>query len=70
VTPPTMTWAAGSTDPMPPDLTAVLWPNGMIECRFRLLHPAGSLVSVDGEVGLVLTAPGLGCTMCSDACTD
>jgi hypothetical protein len=53
---------------MPVDLTGVQWSDGTVECRFRLSHPAGSLVADDGEVGVVLTEPDAACTVCSDAC--
>ncbi len=62
------TWTAGSGQTVPDDLTGVRWPDGAIECRFRLVHPTGSLVAVDGDVGLVLTNPDTECTVCSDAC--
>ena len=54
--------------PLPDDLTGIRWPNGTVECRFRMVHPAGSLVAVDGEQGLVLVADDVECTTCSDAC--
>lgn len=60
------TWTAG--EPVPVDLTGVRWPDGTVECRFRLLHPAGSLVAVDGDTGEVLTNAEAECTTCSDAC--
>jgi hypothetical protein len=50
------------------DVTGVRWPDGSIECRFRLEHPAGSLVARVGEVGVVLTDPRAECDACSDAC--
>lgn len=53
---------------MPADLAGVVWPDGRVECRYRLAHPAGSLVAPDGEVGLILTDPATSCTVCSDAC--
>ena len=58
--------AAG--DPIPIELTGVRWPDGTVECRFRLLHPAGSLIATDGDVGQVLTDHDVECTACSDAC--
>lgn len=58
---------AGSSE-LPVDLTGVRWPDGTVECRFRLAHPAGSLVAADEEVGVVLTEPDAACTTCSDAC--
>lgn len=63
------TWIAGTNHAIPLDLTAVRWPDGTIECRFRLLDPSGSLVAIDGELGLVLTNPEAQCTTCSEACT-
>lgn len=62
------TFEAGSSQPLPADLTGVRWPDGAIECRFRLTHPSGSLVAADGEVGVVLTELDAVCTVCSDAC--
>ncbi|MBI4932919.1 MAG: hypothetical protein HY828_03510 [Actinobacteria bacterium] len=62
------TFVAGSSQPLPADLTGVRWPDGTIECSFRLTHPAGSLVAADGEAGIVLTEPDAACTVCSDAC--
>lgn len=62
------TWIAGSTDDLPADATAVRWADGTVECRFRLLHPSGSLVAIDGDLGTVLTDPTADCTTCSDAC--
>lgn len=62
------TWIAGSAVDLPDVATAVRWPDGTVECRFRLLHPAGSLVAIDGELGTVLTDPTAECTTCSDAC--
>ena len=62
------TWTAGAGDPVPTELTGVRWPDGMVECRHRLLHPAGSIVADDGDVGLVLTDANAECTTCSDAC--
>ena len=63
-----VTWTAGSNQPIPEDCTGVRWPDGVVECRFRLLHPDGSLVALDGDVGLVLTDRTAECTTCSDAC--
>lgn len=62
------TWVAGRDIELPDDATAVRWPDGTVECRFRLEHPAGSLVSDDGTIGEVLTDPAAECTRCSDAC--
>ena len=67
-TQPPTTWIAGSAEPIPVDLNGVRWPDGSTECRFRLLHPAGSLVAFDGQVGQVLTDPATECTTCSEAC--
>ena len=67
-TQPPTTWTAGSTDPIPFELTGIRWPDGSTECRFRLLHLAGSLVATDGEVGQILTDLATECTTCSDAC--
>ena len=53
---------------LPDDLTGVRWPDGTVECRFRLRHPNGSLSAADGDVGLILTEPGVACTHCSEAC--
>ncbi len=61
-------WLAGADQVIPVDLTGVRWSDGTVECRFRLLHPAGSLVAVDGDLGVVLTNPDAECTTCSDAC--
>ena len=61
-------WTAGHPEQLPDDATAVVWPDGTVECRFRLLHPGGSLVAADGEWGVVLTAPDADCSTCSDAC--
>jgi hypothetical protein len=63
-----LTWSPGTDRKVPPDLTGVRWPDGTIECRFRLLDRSGSLVASDGEVGIVLTADHVECTTCSDAC--
>lgn len=65
---PSRTFRAGADQSVPDDLTGVLWPDGSVECRWRLIHPAGSLVASDGEVGVVLTAADAACTTCSDAC--
>jgi hypothetical protein len=54
---------------VPAALTAVRWADGTIECRFRIVHPAGSLVADDGDVGTVLTEDGIDCTNCSSACS-
>lgn len=62
------TFEAGSSQPLPDDLTGVRWPDGTVECRFRLAHAAGTLVAADGEVGIVLTELDVACTVCSDAC--
>ena len=66
--PSQQTWIDGASQPIPAGLTGVQWPDGTIECRFRLLHPAGSLVACDGDIGLVLTNLDAECTTCSDAC--
>ncbi len=66
--PPPRTFEAGSNEPIPADLTGVRWPDGTIECRFRLTHATGSLVAADGDIGVVLTEPDAACTLCSDAC--
>jgi hypothetical protein len=58
-----------SKDDLPHDLTGIRWPSGDVECRFRLTHPAGSLVALDGEVGVVLTNLDAECTNCSEACS-
>lgn len=63
-----LTWTAG-VEPVPAELTAIRWADGTIECRSRLMHPAGSLVADDGEVGVVLTDEGIDCTDCSSACS-
>ncbi|MDO8389062.1 MAG: hypothetical protein Q7V57_01120 [Actinomycetota bacterium] len=68
-TPTQRTWTAGCSQPVPADLTGVRWRDGSVECRFRLLHPAGSLVAVEGDVGVVLTNLDAECTTCSEACT-
>jgi hypothetical protein len=65
-TPPT--WTAGSGQPVLDEMTAVAWADGTTECRYRLLHPAGSLVADDGDVGLVLTDADAVCTTCTEAC--
>lgn len=62
------TFTADSSQPLPDDLTGVRWADGTVECRFRLAHPAGSMVATAGEVGVVLTDPAVSCTTCSDAC--
>ncbi len=49
-------------------MAGVRWPDGTVECRFRLMTPPGSLVAADGDVGVVITGPGVDCTTCSDAC--
>ncbi|MEQ1699507.1 MAG: hypothetical protein ABMA25_05315 [Ilumatobacteraceae bacterium] len=59
---------AGADQPVPADLTGVRWPDGTVECRFRLTHPGGSLSAADGEVGVVLVEPNVECSTCSDAC--
>ena len=53
---------------VPDDMAGVRWPDGTVECRFRLLKAPGSLVAADGDVGVVITGPGVDCTTCSDAC--
>lgn len=62
------TWAHGTKE-LPSDATGVRWADGTVECRFRLLHRAGSLVADEGDVGVLLTDPSVGCATCSDACT-
>ena len=57
-------------DSIPIELTGVRWSDGTVECRFRMLHPSGSLLAADGEIGQVLTARDVECTTCSDACAD
>ena len=59
---------ARPSQPLPADLTGVRWPDGTVECRFRLTHPTGSLTATDGEVGVILTVPDAACTVCSEAC--
>ena len=49
-------------------LTGVRWFDGTVECRARLLHPAGSLAARPGYVGAVLTGDDVACDNCSDAC--
>ena len=49
-------------------LTGVRWFDGTVECRARLLHPAGSLAARAGDVGEVLTGDDVACDNCSDAC--
>ena len=66
--PSARTFTAGPNQPVPADLTGVRWSDGTVECRFRVTHPAGSLVARDGEVGVILTEPDAECTDCSDAC--
>lgn len=61
-------WTSGGPGPVPADLTGIRWPDGTIECRHRLLHPSGSLIGGDGEIGVVLTGIEVECTTCSDAC--
>ena len=61
-----LSYTAGESIPI--TLTGVRWNDGTVECRYRLLHPAGSLVAIDGEDGLVLTVDDVACTNCSDAC--
>ena len=68
--PTRVTWTATGEPSLPDGATGVRWSDGTIECRFRLLHPAGSLVAGDGDVGVVLTGPDIECTTCSDACAD
>lgn len=63
-----LTWSPSAEQPLPADLTGVRWPDGTIECRFRLLDRAGSLVAAMSDVGIVLTADDVECTTCSDAC--
>lgn len=49
-------------------MTGVRWPDGTVECRYRVTHPDGSLVADDGTIGVVLTDPSVECDVCSDAC--
>jgi hypothetical protein len=53
---------------VPEGLTGVRWPDGTIECRFRVLDPAGSLVADDCDLGEALFGPQVECDRCSDAC--
>jgi hypothetical protein len=53
---------------VPSGLTGVRWPDGTIECRFRVTHPNGSLVADDDENGEVLYDSTVECDRCSDAC--
>ncbi|MDO8363986.1 MAG: hypothetical protein Q7V88_13900 [Actinomycetota bacterium] len=62
------TFTAGGSQSVPVGLTGVRWSDGTVECRFRLSHPAGSLVAADGDVGVILTELDAACTVCSDAC--
>lgn len=62
------TWTNGADKPLPDGATGVRWADGTIECRYRLLHPAGSLVATIGDVGVVLTGAEVECSTCSDAC--
>lgn len=55
-------------EPIPAELRGVRWSGGVVECRFRLLHPAGSLVADDGQIGEVVSDHDVECTTCSDAC--
>jgi hypothetical protein len=66
--PSSTTFTAGASQPVPAHLTGVRWPDGTVECRFRVAHPAGSLVAADGEIGVILTETDAACTVCSDAC--
>lgn len=66
--PPRRIFTAGSGRELPADATGVRWADGTVECRFRLGHPAGTLVAADGETGEVLTGGDVECTTCSDAC--
>ena len=61
-----LSYIAGESIPI--TLSGVRWRDGTVECRYRLLHPDGSLVAIDGEDGLVLTVDDVACTNCSDAC--
>ena len=65
-----LTWSPAAGAPLPIDVTAVRWPDGTVECRFRLLHSAGSLVASDDDVGVVLCNEAAVCTTCSEACGD
>lgn len=53
---------------IPDDLTGVRWADGTIECRFRVLDPAGSLVANEGDRGIALFDASAECDRCSDAC--
>ena len=68
VSTPTPSGSHAAGDPIPINLTGVRWTDGTVECRFRLLHPAGSLVAADDDLGAVLTDYDVECTACSDAC--
>lgn len=57
--------AAGT---VPEALTGVRWAHDVVECRFRILHPDGSLVAAPGERGTMLTDPSVSCDRCSEAC--
>ena len=63
-------WETGTLEALPESVTGVRWPDGTVECRFRILHPRGSLVAREGDIGLLLTAVELECTTCSDACAN
>ena len=67
--PPTMITAEQVADrDFDSTLTGVRWFDGTVECRARLLHPAGSLAARAGDVGVVLTGDDVACDNCSDAC--
>lgn len=55
-------------EPISAELLGVRWAKGIFECRFRLLHPTGSLIAEDGGVGQVVADHEVECTTCSDAC--
>jgi hypothetical protein len=62
------TWTNRPLSPFPELAAGVRWPDGSVECRFRLQHPAGSLVAAVGEIGLLLVDEPAECTTCSEAC--
>lgn len=53
---------------LPDDLTGVKWPDGTVECRFRVAHADGSLAAAGATIGVVLTDPAVTCDRCSEAC--
>lgn len=61
-------WTVGST-PLPDHAFGIRWPDGTVECRFRIVHPNGSLVADAGASGTVLRDPATECTTCSSACS-